>query len=135
MADSCEKYAASKMFGFAWTQPLRECFSAVSEQDGRVFDVALKSLNFCLFWSCFFFFHFFRCFRYIMAVYVTCEELDKILVLWCTLYAANCVRSRFFFFFWLLCLFFCVFIFPYYSLNIFLCSFMCAFVYLLQLTI
>ena len=32
-----------------------------------------------------------------MAVYVTCEELDKILVLWCTLYAANCVRSRFFF--------------------------------------
>ena len=68
-----------------------------------------------------------------MAVYVTCEELDKILVLWCTLYAANCVRSRFFFF-GLLCLFFCVFVFPYYSLNIFLCSFMCAFAYLLQLT-
>ena len=69
-----------------------------------------------------------------MAVYVTCEELDKILVLWCTLYAANCVRSRFLFFFLLLCLFFCVFVFPYYSLNIFLCSFMCAFVYLLRLT-
>ena len=34
-----------------------------------------------------------------MAVYVAREELDKILVLWCTLYAANCVRSRFFFFF------------------------------------
>ena len=68
-----------------------------------------------------------------MAVYVTCEGLDKILVLWCTLYAANCVRSRFFFFFFF-CLFFCVFVFPYYSLNIFLCSFMCAFAYLLQLT-
>ena len=61
---------------------------SVSEQDGRAFDLASKSLNFCLFSSCVcvcFFFHFFRCFRYIMAVYVTREELDKILVLWCTL--------------------------------------------------
>ena len=34
-----------------------------------------------------------------MAVYVAREELDKILVLWCTLYAANCVHSRCFCFF------------------------------------
>ena len=74
MADSCEKYAVSKIFGFVC-----ECLSAVSKQDGRAFDLASKSLNFCLF-SCFFF-HFFRCFRCIMAVYVTREELDKILVL------------------------------------------------------
>ena len=68
-----------------------------------------------------------------MAVYVTCEELDKILVLWCTLYAANCVRSRFFFFCFFVYSFVYLF-FPYYSLNIFLCSFMCAFAYLLQLS-
>ena len=65
---------------------------SVSEQDERAFDLASKSLNFCLFSSCVcvcfffvFFFHFFRCFRYIMAVYVTREELDKILVVCCTL--------------------------------------------------
>ena len=65
---------------------------SVSEQDGRAFDLASKSLNFCLFSSCvcvcvcvFFFFHFFCRFRYVMVVYVTGEELDKILVLWCTL--------------------------------------------------
>ena len=85
---------------------------SVSEQDGRAFDLASKSLNFCLFsscvWVCVFFFHFFRCFRYIMAVYVTREELDKILVLWCTLCAANCVHSRcfcFFVFFLCICFF------------------------------
>ena len=60
-----------------------------------------------------------------MAVYVTCEELDKILVLWCTLYAANCVRSRFFFFlaslFILLCICFSLLQFKYFSLFVYVC--------------
>ena len=101
---------------------------SVSEQHRRGFYLASKSLNFCLFSSCFFF-HFFRCFRYIMAVYVAREELDKILVLWCTSYAANCVRSRCFCFF----VYSFVDLFFYYSLNIFLCLFICAFAYSLQL--
>lgn len=83
---------------------------SVSEQDGRAFDLASKSLNFCLL-SSFFYFHFVCCFRYIMAVYVTLEELDKILVLWCNFYAANCVRSRSFFFF----VYSFVYLFFYYS--------------------
>ena len=48
-----------------------------------------------------------------MAVYVTREELDKILVLWGTLYAANCVHSRCFCFF----VYFFVYLFFYYSLK------------------
>ena len=51
--------------------------SMVSEQDRLVFYLASKSLNFCLFSS--WFFSFFHCFRTIMAVYITHEELDKIL--------------------------------------------------------
>jgi len=65
-----------------------------------------------------------------MAVYVTREELDKILVPWCTLYAANFLHSRSFFVF---VYSFVYLFFFYYSLNIFLCVFMCAFAYLLQL--
>ena len=64
-----------------------------------------------------------------MAVYVAREELDKILVLWCTSYAANCVRSRCFCFF----VYSFVDLFFYYILNIFLCLFICAFAYSLQL--
>ena len=98
---------------------------SVSEQDGRTFDLASKSHNFGLFSSCvFFFFHFFRCFRYIMAVYVTREELDKILVLWGTLCVANCVHSRCFCFF----VYFFVYLFFYYSLKFF---FVCSCVHLL----
>ena len=59
--------------------------SAVSEQDGRVFDLAYhlasKSLNFCL--SFLVVFSFFRCFRKIMAVYVTREESSPNID-WCT---------------------------------------------------
>ena len=44
------------------------------QQSGRVFDLASKSLNFCLLVGFFFIF-----FGNIMAVYVTREELDKIL--------------------------------------------------------
>ena len=51
-----------------------------------------------------------------MAVYVTREELDKILVLWGTLCAANCVHSRCFFFF----VYSFVYLFFYYSLKFFL---------------
>ena len=97
---------------------LKEMF--VSEQDGRAFDIASKSLFFCLFSSCFVF-NFFRCFRYIMAGYVTLEELDKILVLWCTLYAAYSVHSRCFFFF----VYSFVYLFFYYSLNFFFFVYVC----------
>ena len=103
---------------------------SVSEQDERAFDLASKSLNFCLFSPCVcvcvFFFHFFRCFRYIMAVYVTREELDKISVLCCTLLDMRLIvctavvfASLFIFF---------VYLFFYYSLKFF---FVCSCVHLL----
>ena len=56
-----------------------------------------------------------------MAVYVTREELDKILVLWGILCAANCVHSRCFcLFVYFLCI--CFF---YYSLKFFLFVHVC----------
>ena len=101
---------------------------SVSEQDGRAFYLASKSLNFCFFSSCLFFvfFHFFRWFRYIMAMYVTREELDKILVLWGTLCAANCVQSRCFCFF----VYSFVYLFFYYSLIFFLFVYVCICVFI-----
>ena len=46
----------------------------------------------------------------------------------CTLYAATCVRNRYFCFF----VYSFVYLFIYYSFKIFVCVVMCAFVYLLQ---
>ena len=83
----------------------------VSEQDGRVFNLASKSLNFCLFSS--WFFHFFRRFRNIMAVYVTRVLYMQLIV--CTAVVLSC------FFVYLF-----VYLFIYYSLYISsLCVFVC----------
>ena len=57
-----------------------------------------------------------------MAVYVAREELDKILVLWCTLYAANCVHSRCFcFFVYSFVDLFFLLQFKYFSLFVYVC--------------
>ena len=57
-----------------------------------------------------------------MAVYVAREELDKILVLWCTSYAANCVRSRSFrFFVYSFVDLFFLLQFKYFSLFVYVC--------------